>query len=382
MQTKTKKFISGLAMYCGTVIGVGLFGLPYVASRVGFFVFLVYLLFIGFYSVIISLVYGEMVERTKGLHRLPGYSGIYLGKGSKIITSISGITGLSLSLLAYIVVGGGFLGDLLIPIFGGQKILYILIFFSLGATAIYFSAKSIAKIELLMLCFFFLIVLLLFFKSVPNMQLENFLRFDKKFLFLPYGVLLFSMGGGSIIPEIKELTGKKYQSLLKPILISGSIIVIITYLIFVVSILGVTGLNTSSDSFSGIQKYFDGIVPIFLVFGILTTFTSYLTLGSNLKKLYWYDLKIKHLFSWIFAVFIPLTLFYLGFKNFILIIGVTGAIVGGVDMIFMNLCYLQAKKKGSQKPGFSLRLHPNVIYTIIAFFLAGIVMELLTLQTY
>jgi len=40
------KFLKALAVFLGTVIGVGIFGLPFVASKAGFFIVLFYFLFI------------------------------------------------------------------------------------------------------------------------------------------------------------------------------------------------------------------------------------------------------------------------------------------------------------------------------------------------
>ena len=176
------KKLLALSTYCGTIIGVGLFGLPYVTEKIGFLPIIFYFLFLGFVAIIIHLIFGEVILRTKGQHRLPGYAEIYLGKRWKIFSSISGIIGISGALLAYIIVGGKFLSDLIQPYLGGPEVMYLLLYFGIGILLIYLGTKSISKTELIMLFFFFIIIIifLLFLRRV--FPVKNLTRFTNIFL--------------------------------------------------------------------------------------------------------------------------------------------------------------------------------------------------------
>ena len=160
-----KQFFYALATFVGTVIGVGLFGLPYVALKVGFAVVLFYFIFIGIVTALVLLIYGEIILRTEGVHRLPGYAEKYLGIWGKRVAFLSIVLTLVGALLAYLIVGGGFLFGIFSSLLGGNPFIYTLIFFALGTSLVYYGIKSIAKIELSMLILFFALIVVFFIEK-------------------------------------------------------------------------------------------------------------------------------------------------------------------------------------------------------------------------
>lgn len=370
-------FIYGLATLAGTIIGVGLFSLPYIASKVGFWVMLFYFIVLGAVTTLICLIFGEVCLRTKGLKRLPGYAGRYLGRWGKRVSFFSMGLGLGGAILAYLIVGGQFLFSLFESIFGGSSLIYTLIFFTFGAWLIYFGIKSIAQTELFCLILFFLVLLLIFSRAFSSIKIENLFVFDSSYLFLPYGAVLFSLCGFALIPEVKEILKDKPGQLKK--LIPGAILIpALTYLFFIFLILGLTGQRTSPEAVIGLKNFFgDGLVGLVLFFGLLTTFTSFITLGLTLKKILWYDLKLKKDLAWALACFVPLGLFLLGLKNFILVISLVGGVMIGLDAIIIILVYLKAKTKGDLVPAYSLPLPRLLTYSLILFFILGIIYEII-----
>ena len=81
------------------------------------------------------------------------------------------------------------------------------------------------------------------------------------------------------------------------------------------------------------------------IFGIIATFTSFITLGLTVKKLFWYDYGLPKRLGWFLACFIPIILFIIGMQDFISVIGITGAVMLGIDGIIVTLIYLKMKKK-------------------------------------
>ena len=213
--SKNSDFFQALAILTGTIIGVGLFSLPYITAKVGIFTMLFYFLVLGIVTSLIGLFYGEIALRTKGLHRLPGYAEKYLGKRAKIIAFISSSLGLTGAILAYLIIGGRFLESILQSCFGGSDFIYVLIFFLAGAILTYFGIGSIAKVESFLLILFFFILGFIFYKSFWIIDVENLLNFDIKYLFLPYGAILFSLSGTTLIPEVKEMLSKNPKKLKK-----------------------------------------------------------------------------------------------------------------------------------------------------------------------
>lgn len=360
----------------GTIIGVGLFSLPYIASRAGIWMMLLYLLLLGGVTVFIGWIYGEVALRTEGLHRLPGYAERYLGPGSKWVAFATGGLGLCGALLAYLIVGGGFLFWLLEPFFGGSLFLYVLIFFGVGAYLVYRGVRSIAQTEFLSLIAFFIILIFVFRRALPLIDMRHLLHFDMAYLFLPYGAVLFSLAGTTVIPELKDMLIEQ-PARLKKVVLLGTIGAVLLYLLFIVTIVGVTGPATSEDAISGLRGLLNGnMISLMFAFGILTTFTSFLTLGITLKKMLWYDLKMPKHVSWALAMFTPLILYGIGFDSFISVISLTGGVFLGVDIILIILIYIQAKRKSDLLPPYSLNVPRIVLGLLVLLFLLGVAYEL------
>ena len=365
-----------LSTYIGTTIGVGLFGLPYVTAQAGFPLVLAYFLGLGLVLVFISLMYGEIALRTKNNHRLPGYSQIYVGKGLSSISHISTFIGLTGSLLAYIIIGGEFLASLLIPAFGGNTLLYTTIFFAASSTLIYLGSGPVSKTEFLSLGVMITVLLLMFIKALPNVDLTYFGNINLNNFFLPYGVVLFSLCGLTVIPEMVELL-KGHERQLKPLLIIGTIVPAIVYLIFIVTIFGVTGPATTPEAMIGFNQHFgNGIAKLGFIFGLLTTFTSYLTLGITLRKQLTYDLGLRNWLAWLVACLPAYILFLLGLKNFIVIIAFIGSVTMGFDILTIFIVYFAAKIKSQRKPAYSLTINYGLAFILSLIFLTGIIIEI------
>ena len=89
MKQKNKNFYLAATTLIGTIIGAGIFGIPYVVYQSGIILGVVYLLVLGFITILIHLLYGEIVLRTEAKHRLVGYAEKYLGQGAKSFLTLS-----------------------------------------------------------------------------------------------------------------------------------------------------------------------------------------------------------------------------------------------------------------------------------------------------
>lgn len=363
-----KKFIQAQAIFAGTVIGVGLFGLPYAASQLGFWPLVIYFALLAPIVIIVHFLLGEIACGTVKLARVPGYAGEYLGQCMKKISFVVSAIGILGALLAYLIVGGQFLYAVLSPLFGGSPLIYTLTFFSIGALLIYKGVKSISYMELVLLLVFIFILGLFFYSALPFFNVQNFSSINLRFLILPYGVVIFSLWGTSVIPEIKEILLAD-RRMLRWVIATGSALIALIYLFFIIIILAVTGKNTSEEAILGFASAVGHKVVFWgFCFGLITTFTSFLTLGLTLKRIFHYDFKINQHLSWVIACFAPLALFIVGFNNFIDVIGLTGATAlaaEGVIIVFIYRSYLNRKK----------RKMPVWLYSLVIFLIFGILAE-------
>lgn len=374
------RFINVFALLIGTIIGAGIFGLPYVAAKIGFFPAIIYLIIIAAIVTLMHLLYGEVVLRTRGKHRLVGYAEIYLGVWGKRAATISVILGSYAGLLIYIILSGiflfGFLGDFL----GGSPRIYSTIIFFVSLAFVASGLKIVSWIESVLS---FLLIAAIFIFLTKGSFLINTVNFsftaNWSEFFLPYGVLLFALTGGSVIPDLAAVLDNDKRRLKKAI-IWGTLIPAIIYLFFILVVFGITGANTTPDAISGLAKaYGDGFVKIGAMVGFLAVITSFLAFGINLKKTFQHDYKLSKILSLVSALLVPFIIFLTGFDDFIRVIGFSGAVMGGIDGVLIILMYQKADRegKGNRKPEYDIPTSKWLEYLLIVMFALGIVYAIL-----
>lgn len=370
--------IYAISTMVGTIVGVGIFGLPYVAAQIGFIPMFFYLCGGAIIVLAVHLIYTQVILWLRTDYRLPGQVTEIFGKKWGMIAFINFLVGMLGSQLVYIIIGGKFL-QALISIFSPISLnTAILIFFILGNILIYKDIKSIAETEFWMLLIQLVIILGLFIFSLAKIELTNFAGYDSTKLFLPYGIVIFSFWGTSIIPEIKSMFSKnlKKSEINKKLLFTNIISISISffiYLAFIITILGVSGTRTSVEAFEGIKPFFSPkIIYTSYLFGFLCVFTSFLTNGLTIKKCFQLDYEINKILAFILSSSVPIFLYILNFRNFINIINFIGTITFGIAGIFMFSLYLELKR--TKKIG-KIVIANSTACAIIILFILGIIMS-------
>ncbi len=372
MKEEKKSFLSGLSILVGTCIGAGVLGLPYIAAKSGFFVVLLYILFVGGLIYLVNSFLGEVVLRTKGNHQLGGYARKYLGKKYGWIMSFGLIFGIYSAIVAFLVGISESLSYLFFS--NGNYVLFLGIIFGLGMSFLIFKGlnefKKFEKWGVLIIFILLALIIGLFF---PKIDFLNLLTFNFSHILLPFGVVLFAFMSFSAIPQIKiVLKGK--EKLFRKVLWVGTIASILFYLIFTFVVLGYVGLETPEIATFSLGK-------IFIVLGIFTMFTSYLAGGNALRDSFYFDNKYGKVKSWFLATIVPLILFiilqFFDFFSFTKILSIGGIVSGGIVAIVSLLMVRKAKLMGNRKPEYEVRANLWIIVLLIFIFLFGIVLELL-----
>jgi len=366
VNAKTFRAISALI---GTVIGAGIFGIPYVIAQIGFFPGIFYLLILGGLVLILNLIYGEIILRTPGDRQLTGYGKIYLGKWGKTLAALAIFVSAYGALLAYLIKTGEFLN----LIFSGQTaVFFSLLFFIFSSLVLFFGLRIVSFFQSALVIFLLGLIFLFAIFSVDKINPVNFSTVNLDFFFLPYGVILFALFGASVIPEMEEILRNEPEKLKKAISI-GSLIPLFVYVLFAAVVVGVCGLKTSDDAVSGLAYFLPSwIVSLGAVLGVLTMSSSYLILGYVLKEVWFRDFGISKLTSFLLAIFPPLVLFLLGARSFISVLGITGAVMGGLEGVLIILMYWRAKQIGKREPAYSLKLPKILLTALILVFILGL----------
>lgn len=369
MKNLFKDYVYPVATISGSIIGVGFFSLPFIASKVGIWIMLFYFVILTILVLTIHLIFGEISLKTPDYKRFPGFIDFYLGEKAKVFSLFSVILGYFGVLLVYLIIGGQFLSSLLMPFFGQSVIFYTLIYFILAGAIIYFGISIISKFEFYALLFLLFSFILVFIKGYQDFNLSNIFvsgfKLQASSWFLPYGAIIFSLWGVGLIPEAEEMVINSKKSLKKIIIIS-TLIPAVFYILFVFLILGITGKNTTESALTGLSSYLgNGVVLLSILVGVVITFSAFITHGLNLKKIFVYDLKINEKYALIFTCLTPMILFLLGLNSFVGLISFVGGVLLGIDGIMILLMY---KKIGGKY---------IIIYPLSAVFILGIIYNII-----
>jgi amino acid permease len=369
------KFYQSIAVLVGYIIGVGMFGLPFLTSQAGVLSFLTLLVLITIVQYFCSLIFASVILETKEYHRLPGYAEIYIGKFWKHLGLLAKIIGNYGSLLAYIIITGIFLNELLAPVFGGNEFFYATLLFAIETAIIFFGVTSIGRAELVMTGLLLLTVIILCVQGMTHVKIANYSVISWKQFFLPYGAMLLALDGSGAIPLTIKLLKRDRPAIRKAIRVSTLLSAAVIFF-FVLVIVGVSGAGTTADALSGIRGILGGkVIALALVFGVLTMVTSFLGVAEDMRESLAEDYKINKFAAWALALFIPYVLYLIGMRDLIVIISFAGAIAGGLSAIILILIFLKLRKEENRLILFKRK--PKVLFLsfLILLFVAGMVYE-------
>ncbi len=363
-----RKFWAGTFTLTGTVIGAGILGLPYVFAKSGFLIGLMWLVILLGVMMFTKLCLGEVCLRTRKRHQLPGYAERYLGKWGKRLMFFALMFGIYSALLAYLIGEGESLSQL----FTGS--LNYSIYFAIGFWIIMTlllskGIKELKRIETYGVIVIILLVIGIGVYFLPSISLDNLKPVSFSNMFLPFGIVLFSLLGFTSIPEVRVEMDKQEKKIKKAIML-GSLIPALLYILFCLVFVGVLGSGVPQVATLSLGR-------VVTILGIFTMLTSYFVLSFSLKDSFTYDLNVRHMYSGFFVSVLPLVLYLLVYffklAGFVTILGLAGVIGGGLTGILSLLMLKKAKKKGDRKPEYEIPLNWFVILLLVCIFVFGVV---------
>lgn len=369
---KNKSFWLAVFSLVGTTIGAGIFSLPYVFAKAGFFMGLAEFGILVFIVLLVQQILGEITLRTKGHKRLIGLALNYLGRPWGALVTASVLLGGIGVLLIYIIFGGKFLS-----LITGQDIFWSsIVFFIFWFLAVLARPKTFGQTEFYISSIVIFIIILISLFNFRYINFNNFRGFNIKNILLPYGVILFAVTGYTVIPKMEDLLGDKKHKL-KEAIKYGTLIPAIVYLMFVFVILGISGPSTSSDAILGFSRALNSGFVMFLgaILGFLAVTEAALSYGVYFKETLWYDLKLNKKLAWVLMGLTPLSLFFLGVRDVIPVISIVGALFFGFQAIIILMIHKKAKNSEIE-PAYKICL-PNALYYIIgAIVFSGAILEI------
>lgn len=363
------RFYIATALIICTVIGAGVFGIPYAVSQSGFWYGILNLVLVGFFVTMMTLYMGEVVLRTKSVRHFAGLAGKYMGQPGKYLMLISVILGTYGALIAYMLGVGNSIANLI----GGNSFMYSMIFFALASTAILFGLRMISRIELVLAGSLIFILSAVSITLLPQANIANLSYLNSARIFAPYGVILFACLGYSIIPEVEIMLGNEKKKMFKSIALAMAISLTI-YALFTTGMVGVYGKDVSqiaTGSLTGILFILGNIVAIVAMSG------AFLSVGTVTKDTWQLDFKIPRLIAWVLACFVPLGFVVITSPSFFTAVEYTGVYAGGLTGILCCWMAKIARKKGDVKPAYVVPGGDALIWLTGLVFAGGMVYQTL-----
>lgn len=349
------------------IIGAGMFSLPYLFSQAGLIAGFLYLAIFSLIFSIIHLMYAEIIRSTTEDHRFVGYAKMFLGAAGFYASFVTTFIGLLATLLVYVALSSGFI-QVIAPALGDS--LAASIFWVLGAIPVILGIKKISELGFAATVAMIGAIFVIFFYGARNFELASLNFINPANIFLPYAAVLFSLGGRSAISSIKKyLEGANISfKWFNMAIFLGTIVPAIFYALFVIGILGLTGMNPSPDSLTGLENLPQAVLSAIAILGIMALWTSYIFLGLEFRGILLKDFNFSALLSGILVTVLPIGLYFAGLNDFLILIGVSGGVLLAAESILVVLMWLKIKDRSA--------ILKILSYLLMAVFILGAIYEI------
>lgn len=356
-------------MITGMTIGAGILAIPYAISRVGLLSGIAYIAGLGFVMLFLNLMIGEIAARTKKPLQLAGFAGIYLGEWAKYFLSAIFLFSSFGTLLVYIIGEGTALS----AVFGGNTIIWSIVFWSIGSFIVWGGLKRIKSIDKIFGIIIMTIIVGLSLYLLPKFEWSAFSYFDPGQIFFPIGIILFALHASPAISEAHALLPNREKDFRRAVAI-GTLIPIFLYILFTVAVVGFTGAKTSEIATIGLGASLGPFIGVMAnIFAVLAMSTGFIGLSTALRETLSWDLKVPDKGSLFLVVAVPLVLFLFGIRSFIRVLDAIGIFCIASEAIIMAIVYLKARKGSDALPPHYLSpKHPLLLSLPVVIFFGSL----------
>ncbi|TAL20199.1 hypothetical protein EPN90_01535 [Patescibacteria group bacterium] len=355
----------------GTVIGAGIFGVPYVYSKIGLLLGVTLTVILGGFLTLLLLLYAELLLRARRSMRLPGIADKFLGRRAAGVATVSTVIGFWASLLAYLIIGGSFL-DVLFGRFTGWPLIYWqLLFYLVSGIVVISGLWAVARAEFWLTGILLLVLVYFVGRLLPGVDFSYNFSADARQTVLGYGVILFALAGTGAVPAVRELLVRREKRLYQIIALGGLTTALMTGL-FGLAVVGITGAGTTEQAIDGLVSFLgENILLLGVTLGLLAVVTSFFTNGLYLLDTFRLDFRRSRPLAAVLALAPPLFAFFLGAQRFIAVIGFAGAVLGAFDSIIICLAYRAAQKQ-KQPVRWPLKVPGWLVWGLLTIFSLGV----------
>lgn len=316
----------------GTIIGAGVFALPYLVGKLGAVTGLFYLCGASLVYYGVHRMYAAVVAGAPPGHDFLTFVRARLPRVAAFIASLTVIGELVFTLVVYLALAPTFLA-LIVPL---PTLSATLLFWVIGSLFVFvrLSWQGFAEFSGTLLIGAIIVVILLAGGAAP-LDIPLVRSLDLSTAFLPLGALLFAFAGRPAVAlVVKEWRGAARSFSLGRAVFWGTFVPAALYAIFVFAILRLNP-SVTPEALNSLGFLSPSLLMALGAMGFLTLWTSYFMIGANLKDILHLDLKIH---SWLVAIVVlvfPLALYLAGFNAFFDALSFTGSVFLALEGLFV-----------------------------------------------
>ncbi len=365
--------LESMAILVGTVIGGGVFALPYVNIKSGLLATNIWLFFLCALVCLLHLIFGEIILRTKKEMRLPGYAGHYLSNTVKKFLSFTSVFSIAFYLLIYIILANKFLhvvmGDNLIYL---KPYTFIFVWFVLNLF-LFFKVSDVSRFNFILTFLLMGLMIGLSFLCFNAINPESIRIADRMITqhwYVAYGVILFSLDGLVAVPMMFKFLKKKnaVKTYYSRSIVFSFIFIFLLFSVFMNSVALLSKNSTTIDTFAGLVPFLGRNVLIFGAYiGLLAVVTSYIVYVNYYKDMLQTDIKCNKFVSIFISMFVPLLFLLLDVNKLDNLMSLAGGVIGGMILVVLLFIYQKVRDKKINTFSYRLKL-PNWFLLILGVF--------------
>lgn len=356
-----------VSLLASTIIGAGIFSLPYVFGKIGIGIGAAYLLFFALLYTAVHGAYARILETEPMPHQFSFFLEKYFGRIWGRLAGYAMLAELFLVLTAYLILSPFFIEAAFG--FGGAPAL--LAFWAVGSLFFFVRVRTLGFADVLGIGAILGVVALVVWFGSDSSAAVPFSRAFSFFPFLlPFGPILFSLSGrpaiGKIVEEKRNALARGEPFSLMRVITFGTVIPAIIYFLFVFGILRLNpGVSPEVlDSLGALPQWVRGSLGFL---GIVAIWTSYFMVGANARDTMREDMRVSSRWSAALVLFLPPFLYFAGLRHFLEVV----SFIGGTLLALEGICILLLWKRVF--PRNPLRYF---VYPFLAVFLAAFLFEI------
>ncbi len=316
-------FVLASCLLAGTILGAGIFSLPYVVGRVGLVTGLFYLLVLACIYAVLHRMYATLFEARPGEHQFIYLARTFLPPFYATAASLVVFGELLFVMLIYLTLVPAFA----LVAFGAAPAVAFIGFWVLGSLFIFARLSWMGFAELIGVLGIATIVGAVLLAGGGALHVPAFRALDLENALLPFGPMLFALAGWPAVAGVVGIyqrakrEGRSFS--LAGAVTVGTFLAALLAGLFVVGVLRLVP-EPSPAALPGLAF----LPPVLFAFlgglGLLTIWLSYFVVGSNLRDILRWDLRVPPFLAGAVTVLAPPLLFLVGFRNFLSAVSFTG----------------------------------------------------------